>query len=421
MGFTNIINLEVAKGQLCVNFIKGMICLINDLLIRTFVKDYENIEKKEVRDRYGFVAGTFGIIINILLFFIKLIIGMISNSVAIMADSFNNLSDVASSIITIIGFKFSSKPADKEHPFGHGRIEYFSGLIVAILVMLVGYELVKSSFDRILNPSKVIFEMIPFIILLISILFKIWLSSFNNYIGKKINSTALKASGFDALGDVISTSTVVLAYLISNFTQIPIDGYIGIIVALFIIFSGFKLVKETVNPLLGEAPSDELMQNIVEIIMGYEYISGVHDLIVHNYGPSNYIASIHAEIPRDIDIIEIHEIIDDAENEVQEKLGIAIVIHMDPVLTDDEYIRERYAFIKEVSKGITGVKSIHDFRIIGKDEKMNFIFDVVLDGNEPLDLSCKDRIKGKFQEKIKEKYPLSNCIINIEADYFPYN
>ncbi len=355
-----------------------------------------------------------------MLFLIKLMIGIMSNSMAIMADSFNNLSDVASSVITIIGFKVSSKPPDKEHPFGHGRFEYFSGLIVATLVMLVGYELIKSSFDRILRPSDVLFEIIPFIILLISILFKIWLSSFNSYIGKKINSTALKASAFDALGDVVATSTVVLSYLISNFTKIPIDGYIGLLVAFFITFSGFKLVKETVNPLLGEAPSKELVQSIIDIVMDHEYISGVHDLIVHNYGPSSYIASIHVEIPRDINIIKIHEIIDKAENDVKEKLGVIIVIHMDPILTDDESIKEKYNFIKEISNEIKEIKSIHDFRVIGDEEKMTFVFEVVIDEKEKLTLSLKEKIKRTFKEKAKQKYPMSNCIINIERDYFSY-
>ncbi len=395
--------------------------MINEFLVKTFIKDYKNVEKDEVRDKYGYLGGAFGIIINILLFLIKLLIGIFANSVAIMADSFNNLSDVASSIVTIVGFKISSKPADKEHPFGHGRIEYLSGLVVSTLVILVGYEFIKSSFDRILHPTQVKFEVIPFVLLIISIFFKVWLSSFNSFIGKKINSTALKASAVDALGDVITTSTVVLSYLISNFTSIPIDGYIGLLVAIFIVYSGFKLIKETINPLLGEAPSEDIVSNIINTIKGYEHISGVHDLIVHNYGPSKYIASIHAEIPRDIDIIKIHEIIDSAENKVKKELGVEIVIHMDPVLTDDKDIIEKYIFVKEISKNIQHVISIHDFRIVGEGEKMNFVFDVVVDDKEDLTVSLKDKIKRAFNKKVQERYPYSNCIINVERDYFSYH
>ena len=276
------------------------------------------------------------------MFIIKLSVGLFSNSVSILADAFNNLSDAASSIITIIGFKMANKPADAEHPFGHGRIEYITAMIVSFMVMLVGLQFVKTSFQKIINPTLVTFELWPFILLLISIGFKFWLSKFNKSIGNKINSSTLKATATDAMGDVFTSTTVVISFLISKFTTLPIDGYIGIVVALAIVYSGFSLIKETLSPLLGEPPDPVLVSDITDMVMSYDNITGIHDLIVHNYGPGRIMASIHAEIPSNIDIMEIHHIIDTAEREISKKLNIYLVIHMDPICVDtDEIIEAR--------------------------------------------------------------------------------
>ncbi|PWX25425.1 cation transporter, partial [Clostridium perfringens] len=314
--------------------------MFSNLIIKTFIKDYKNTENESVRSSYGYLASIVGIIVNIILFLIKFSVGLISASIAITADAFNNLSDAGSSVITMIGFKLAKMPADKEHPFGHGRIEYISALIVAFMVMLVGFQFTKSSIERILNPTPVTFEVIPFILLVVSIFFKFWLSRFNKLTGNRINSSALKAASVDALGDVFTSTCVVISFLAAKFTTFPIDGYIGVIVSLAILYAGFTLVKETINPLLGEAPDPELAKNIREMVLSYDHIIGVHDLIIHNYGVGKCMASIHAEIPSDINVMKIHDIIDMAEREISKKLKIYLVIHMDPICLEDDEIKQ---------------------------------------------------------------------------------
>ena len=338
--------------------------MFSNFLVKIFVKDSENVSDIKVRGAYANLAGVVGIITNLILFIIKLSVGLLSNSVSILADAFNNLSDAASSIITIVGFKMANKPADAEHPFGHGRIEYITAMIVSFMVMLVGLQFVKTSFQKIINPTPVTFELLPFILLLVSIVFKFWLSKFNKSIGNKINSSTLKATATDAMGDVFTSTTVVISFLISKFTTLPIDGYIGIIVALAIVYSGFSLIKETLNPLLGEPPDPVLVSNITDMVMSYENITGIHDLIVHNYGPGRIMASIHAEIPSNIDIMEIHHIIDTAEREISKKLNIYLVIHMDPICVDTDEIIEARNMVQDVLSKYEEIKSFHDFRII---------------------------------------------------------
>ena len=300
--------------------------MISEFLVRKFVKNYETIEDEKTRNAYIYLGSIVGIICNLILSIIKITVGVISSSVSIMADGFNNLSDMASSLITMVGIKLANMPADKEHPFGHGRMEYLSALVVAFMVMLVGAQFIKSSVDRILNPTKVSFEMIPFILLLISLILKLWLSRFNKYVGEKINSSALKAASVDALGDVFTSSCVIISFLASKFTTIPIDGYVGVLVSLAILYAGYSLVKDTISPLLGEAPDEELVKSIKQGVLSYDNIIGVHDLIIHNYGVGKCMASIHAEIPSNIDLVTIHEIIDTAEREISQKLNIYLVI-----------------------------------------------------------------------------------------------
>lgn len=387
-----------------------------EFLVNTFIKNSSEVKDNKVRNSYGILGGIIGIIVNLILFAIKLFVGFLTSSIAITADAFNNLSDAASSLITIFGFKLSNMPADKEHPFGHGRIEYLSALIVAFMVMLVGLQFIKSSFEKILNPTPVFFELMPFILLLISILLKIWLSRFNKLIGDKINSAALKAASVDALGDVVTSSGVAISLLVSKFTNLAIDGYIGMIVALFIVYSGFSLVKETISPLLGEAPDPELVKSIETMVMSYDNILGTHDLIIHNYGPGKCMASIHAEIPSDISVVKIHEIIDKAEREISKALKLYLVIHIDPLCIVEDEVKEVYDEILELIKQYDYIESIHDFRVVGEGEIKNLIFDVVVKTSKhaPHD---NNEIVNIITKHIKQSHPLYNCIITVDKHF----
>lgn len=388
--------------------------MFSNFLAKRFIKNYNNISDVKVRSAYANLAGIVGIVINLMLFIIKLSVGLLSNSVSILADAFNNLSDAASSIITIIGFKMANKPADAEHPFGHGRIEYITAMIVSFIVMLVGIQFVKTSFQRIVNPTLVTFELLPFILLLISIGFKFWLSKFNKSIGNKINSSTLKATATDAMGDVFTSTTVVISFLISKFTTLPIDGYIGIIVALAIVYSGFSLIKETLSPLLGEPPDPVLVSDITDMVMSYDNITGIHDLIVHNYGPGRIMASIHAEIPSNIDIMEIHNIIDTAEREISKKLNIYLVIHMDPICVDTDEIIEARNMVKDVLNKYEEVKSFHDFRVVGENNNKNLIFDIEVC---PICLSNEinsAKLLDNIEKDIKEKATEYKCVITVD-------
>lgn len=390
--------------------------MFSKFLVNTFIKNNENVSDEKVRGKYIFLGGIVGILSNFLLFLIKLSVGLITSSIAIMADAFNNLSDAGSSIITIVGFKLSDKPADAEHPFGHGRIEYISALIVSFMVMLVGFQFVKSSLERIFNPVDIEFEAIPFILLLISIFIKLWLSRFNKFVGNKIDSSALKAASTDALGDVFTSSCVAISFLASKFTSFPIDGYLGTLVALFILYSGFSLTKETLNPLLGEAPDPELVQKIQDMVLSYDKITGVHDLIIHNYGPCRCMASIHAEVPCDISIMEIHEIIDKAEREISEKLKIYLVIHMDPISMEDEEVKKDFNMVCDIIEKDERIKSIHDFRVVGQGEVKNLLFDVVID-SEKMSKTKNETLINDINKAVKTIHPKYNCIITIDNDY----
>lgn len=387
-----------------------------EFLINKFVKNNSNTNDEAVRNSYGTFGGIIGIIINFILFAIKLSVGVITSSIAIMADAFNNLSDAASSLITILGFKLSSKPADREHPFGHGRIEYLSALIVAFMVMLVGLQFIKSSFERIINPTNVTFELIPFILLFVSIFFKVWLSRFNKFVGEKINSSALKAASVDALGDVFTSTCVAISFLGSKFTSFPIDGYIGLVVALFIVYSGFNLVKDTINPLLGGPPDPELVKSIEEMVLAYDNIIGSHDLIIHNYGPGKCMASIHAEIPSDISVVKIHEIIDQAEREISDALKIYLVIHIDPICIIDGEIKEAYDEILNIIKDYEYIESIHDFRVVGEGDIKNILFDVVINPSKNYNIT-DDELINTISNRLKEKHKNYNCVITVDKQF----
>lgn len=394
---------------------RGGIILISEAIIKKFIKNSENVENEEVRNKYGTVAGIVGIVSNLLLFILKFSIGFLSGSIAITADAFNNFTDMASSAITMIGFKLASMPADEEHPFGHGRLEYLSALVVAFMVMFVGIKFVQTSFERIMNPVAVQFSLIPFILLLCSMAVKFWLGRFNKHVGEKIDSSALKAVAVDAMGDVFTSGCVVLSYLIAKFTTFPLDGYVGIVVSLIILYAGFSLIKETVSPLLGEAPDAEMVDAIVNGLLEYKIISGVHDLIIHNYGVGRCIASVHAEVPCNIDIMEIHEVIDDAEKDLSKKLNIHLVIHMDPIAVEDEdYIQTRTELARIIARN-EKIESMHDLRIVGKGDKKNLVFDVVVDGD--LSHSEEEELKNWVNVEVQKLHPNYNCVILVDKNY----
>lgn len=392
--------------------------MISEFLVKKFIKNSDDIRNKKVRSDYGYLGGIVGIIINILLFLIKLSVGLLVNSIAVIADAVNNLSDVGASMVTIFGFKLSSKPADKEHPFGHGRIEYISGLIVAFLVLMVGFEFIRTSIDRIKNPVPVQFSWIPFILLLVSILFKIWLSKFYKTVGNRINSSALKASSVDSLSDVVSSSTVVVSLLISKFTTFPIDGYIGVIVSLVILYAGYNLIKDTLDPLLGVAPDEELVKDIHKMLLSYEHIDGTHDLMVHNYGPGRIIASIHAEIPEDISVVTAHEVVDRAEKEISAELDIHLLIHMDPVTTKDEEILSARDDLMTVLENFPFINSFHDFRVVGEGDYKNLIFDVVVNHEFVITKESQLKLQKQINAELKKIQPNHNTIITVDPSYY---
>lgn len=348
------------------------------LLIKLFVRDYENTEDPKVRESYGKFAGVVGIISNLFLCIMKILIGVFSGSIAIIADGINNMADASSSIITLVGFRLASKPEDEDHPYGHARIEYLTGLFVSILIIVLGVQLFKTSLEKIFNPDTLEFSYITIITLVIAIAVKLWQSLFNISIGKKINSLTLIATGADSRNDVIATSAVLVSVLVVKFTGLQIDGYMGCLVALFIIWSGIQLVRDTISPLLGEAPDDDLVKAITETVKKEPGILGIHDLMVHNYGPGKIFASIHVEVDADGDLMKSHDMIDNIERIVKESLRIEFVIHMDPVKTNDPLIHRMKAVISEAFAPLDGVENIHDFRIVPGPTHTNIIFDVVL-------------------------------------------
>ncbi|MCX7884587.1 MAG: cation diffusion facilitator family transporter [Caloramator sp.] len=387
--------------------------MLSNYIIKKFIPE----SKKDDRQRYGYLGGIVGIFVNIILFAVKFIIGTLLNSVAITADAFNNLSDTGSSIVTIIGFKIANKPADKEHPFGHGRGEYIAGLIVSFMVLFVGLQFVKDSIGRILHPVRLSFELTSFLILILSIGLKFWLGSFYKKLNSHISSGTLNATSLDSFSDVIITSTVALSLLLSKYISFPIDGYMGFVVSLFILFAGYNLTKDTISPLLGEAPEPELVNSIIKELMSYKGVIGTHDLIIHSYGADKYMASIHAEIPSNIPVMEAHEIIDKAENEISKKLNIFLVIHMDPVNVDNQLINETKNEINNILKDFPDIISMHDFRIVGEGNYRNLLFDIVVSQN--VKKEEEEILVNSIKEKILHSHPNYNIKIHIDRNYNP--
>lgn len=381
------------------------------LLANLFIRDRENIKAPEVRQAYGVLCGAVGIFLNLCLFTGKFIAGFISGSIAITADAFNNLSDAGSSIITLIGFKMAGQKPDPDHPFGHGRLEYISGLLVSVIILLMGLELLKSSAVKILRPEEPAFSQAVLIILIISILIKFYMFSYNRKLGKKLNSAAMTATGTDSLNDTLATTVVLISTLVSHFTGLSVDGWCGLAVGLFICYSGINAAKDTISPLLGQAPDKEFVQQVNNIVMAYEEVIGIHDLIVHNYGPGRVLISLHAEVPADGDILSLHDIIDTIEHELRNTLHCHAVIHMDPVLVGDEKTERLKKLVKGYLGEIDASLTMHDFRIVTGPTHTNLIFDVAT----PYDFPMTDpELTDLIQEKVKKDNPNYFVIVDVD-------
>jgi len=383
--------------------------------VRRFIKDHENTENAQVRTAYGVLASVVGICCNLVLFAAKLMIGIMAHSISVMADAFNNLSDAASSIISFVGVKMAQKPADEDHPFGHGRIEYISAFIVAFIVIQVGFSLFKNSIGKIRNPQDMVFSQISMVILLLSIGVKFWMGMFNRTLGKRIHSTVMMATAADSLGDVAATGATMVSLVVFGIWGVNIDGVIGLAVSVAVMIAGINIAKDTLAPLIGEAIDPKVYREIKEFVEQYEGIVGTHDLIVHNYGPSKSMASIHAEVPSDENIEVSHEIVDTIERECLKKLGIFLVIHMDPVETHNEQVTAIKKEVAHVLEGLDSRLEFHDLRVVDGSRRINLIFDLVVprDYNEAM----RDTLRTRVSEEMRMRDSRFCCIMTMENSF----
>jgi len=384
-------------------------------LVKRFVKEYDKVEKVSVRTAYGVLASIVGIFCNLILFAVKALMGMLLHSVSVTADAFNNLSDAGSSIIGLIGVRMAGKPADAEHPFGHGRAEYISALIVAFIIMEVGFTFLKDAIGKIRDPQEMNFQLISVLVLLVTVGIKLWLGLFNRKLGSKIDSKVLKATATDAINDVLITSATIISLLCWQIGGINIDGWIGALVALAVMWAGFSIAKDTIEPLIGEAVTMETYQEITAFVEKYEGICGSHDLIVHNYGPGCSMATIHAEVPNDVNVEVSHEIIDRIERDVLDEKGIFLVIHMDPIETKDEVTLKTRALVEQTIAGLNSEVSIHDFRMIEGKEQVNLIFDMLIP--HEFDDKQQQEIEIQTQDALKKLDDRYQCVITAEKSF----
>ncbi len=386
-----------------------------NLLVKLFIKNYKNTEDAKVRTSYGILSSIVGIICNVLLFAGKLAVGAAVRSVSVMADAFNNLSDAASSVISFVGVKMAGKPADREHPFGHGRIEYIAALAVAFLVLQVGFTFFKNSIEKIRNPEALSFDLVSMLILLASVCVKLWLGYFNRILGKRINSSVMQAAATDALGDVVTTLATIGSILFFHFTKINIDGFVGLLVSLVVMWAGIGIARDTLEPLIGQPVDPQLYKKISDFVESYDGILGSHDLIVHNYGPTRSLASIHAEVPNDVDVEVSHEIIDRIERDAAKKLGLFLVIHMDPIAVGDGRVTALKSQIDGVLKQLDSRLTLHDFRVVDGEQQINLIFDVVI----PHSYHEKEKaqLRLELEEKVHGLDPRYQCVITLENGY----
>lgn len=379
---------------------------MTDLIVKTFIKDHKNINDSKVRTRYGILSGCVGIAVNVILCLLKFFVGSMTGSIAITADAVNNLSDAGSSAVTVFGFKMAGKPADRDHPFGHGRIEYITAMIVSFIILFMGIELAIQSVEKIRSPENVQFSLIGAVIIAVSILGKLWLAFFNKSLGKKIHSPAMTAVVADSISDIAATSITLIALILSNFfPNLHVDGWLGIVVACFVLKAGLDIFRDTLSTLIGKSPSKELVEALKKKILSYDHVSGIHDLIVHSYGPGRDFATVHVEMPSDLNVMVGHNIIDDIENDVKKEMGIDLTIHYDPIEVNNERVTELKEITESVVRKVNPELSIHDFRIVDGPMHTNLIFDVV--------------IPYGFKESPKEIISeISSQISEINSSYF---
>lgn len=387
---------------------------MKDWIIRKFVKDAENIKNPAVRERYGSVAGAVGIISNLILCTFKILVGIVSKSISILADGINNLSDASASLITLLGFKIAAKKPDKDHPYGHGRTEYLTGLAISLMIIVIGVQLMRSSIEKTLHPEAAEFSWVTVTVLAAAIAIKLWQASFNKGIGKLISSDALMATAADSRNDVISTSAVLIAAIISGLTSLNLDGPMGIAVAAFIMWSGISLVKETIAPILGMPPDAETVKELSQMILSSEGILGIHDLIIHDYGPGRFFASVHAEVDGSEDVFLIHDRIDNIEVRVLNELGILLTIHMDPVVVGDPLVDTVKAQLEEIVDSTEGIINVHDVRVVQGPTHINVVFDAVR--TERCKLS-NEEIKQQFAEKLRKYNSKYIAVPTIDSYY----
>lgn len=398
-------------------FISDKICyngFMISLLAKWLISQPQNVTDSKVRKAYGLICSTVGIVLNLLLFAIKLLAGTLSGSIAITADAFNNLSDAGSSIITMLGFVFAGHESDPDHPFGHGRYEYISGLFVSMLILLMGVELLKSSVEKIITPEAVTSSPIVFIILGVSILTKLYMAFYNHRIGKKLDSAAMKATALDSLSDMMSTAVVLICSIVTLVFGFNIDGYCGVLVSLFIFYTGITAAKDTISPLLGQPPKKEFVDEVTSIVLSHEQVCGIHDLIVHDYGPNRCMLSLHAEVPAHADILEMHDLIDNIERDLTARFNCVATIHMDPIVTDDENVNEVHAKVVALIADIDPLLSIHDFRMVAGPTHTNLIFDVVVPHKYPMsDKELEHTINNKVAALDGNYY----AVIDVDKGY----
>ena len=383
-------------------------------IIRLFIREPENTSDQRVRGQYGTLGSVVGISVNVFLSVVKFLVGTFTGSVAVTADAANNLSDAGGSIISLISIRLAQKPVDRDHPFGHGRMEYLGALGVGVLILLMGVELLLSGVDSILHPIRPVFGWVPLILMIFSILMKVWLYFFYNHVGKKIDASALLAAAKDSLSDVLATSAVALSMVIGVFTAFPVDGVMGVIVAALVLKAGFDVCKDTIDSLMGGKPDKELGRRIIDMLMKYDKILGTHDLILHDYGPGRCVASVHAEVPADGDILELHEMIDQAEREISTELNIPICIHMDPIVSGDPETDRVAAQLNDYLKGRDEGLMLHDLRRVPGAKQINLVFDVVV----PAGYKDVKTLEQDICAEAKRIDPCYNCVIHFDVDYY---
>lgn len=389
-----------------------------ELLAKIFVKNRDLMSEQQLRSAYGYICGAFGIFLNVMLFAGKFFAGIISGSVAVSADAFNNLSDAGSSAISLIGFKLAAKKPDPGHPFGHGRYEYIASLLISALIIVMGFELGKSSVEKIINPSKAEYSVLVYVILAVSILVKFYMFYYNRNVGKKISSSSMNATAMDSISDAVSTAAVLLSAFIAGFTDIPIDGFAGLAVTIFILSTGISSIKDTISVLLGEPPEREFVEEIEDIVMSHDNIIGIHDMIVHDYGPGRVFVTLHAEVPADGDIVKMHDTIDNVEREIYEKMNCLATIHMDPIDVSDGLTSEIRSHVSDILNDIDPCISFHDFRIVSGPTHTNLIFDVVVPNGYRISDNELSLLIAKRINEWNEKY---FSVITVDKDFVGYN